>query len=92
VSFATITLCVASQRVFIVYFIINSVQKLLDTPSYIMKYGYNVLFQKPVLVLSLISCLGEYSQIHSRMCSSFFYSLGCELIVTDLGTQGHMKE
>jgi len=35
VSFATITLCVAS-RVFIVvstYFIINSVQKLLDTPS-----------------------------------------------------------
>jgi len=38
VSFATITLCVASQRVFIivvVYFIIDSVRKLLDTPSYI---------------------------------------------------------
>jgi hypothetical protein len=37
VSFATITLCVASQRVFIVisvYFIIHSVRKLLDTPSY----------------------------------------------------------
>jgi hypothetical protein len=38
VCFATITLCVASQRVFIVvvvaaaYFIIDSVRKLLDTP------------------------------------------------------------
>jgi uncharacterized membrane protein len=44
VSFAAITLCVASQRVFIVvvvvvvvvvvYFIIKSVRKRLDTPSY----------------------------------------------------------
>jgi len=37
VCFAIITLCVASQRVFItaaVYFVINSIQKLLDTPSY----------------------------------------------------------
>jgi hypothetical protein len=41
VSFATITLCVASQQVFVVvvvvvavYFITESVQKLLDTPSY----------------------------------------------------------
>jgi hypothetical protein len=34
-SFATITLCVASQRAFIVvvYFVIDSVRKLLDTPS-----------------------------------------------------------
>jgi hypothetical protein len=38
VSFASITLCVASQRVFIfvsVYFFIDSVRKLLDTPSYL---------------------------------------------------------
>jgi hypothetical protein len=42
VSFATITLCVASQQVFVVvvvvvvvvYFVIDSVQKLLDTPLY----------------------------------------------------------
>jgi hypothetical protein len=36
VSFAAIILCVASQRVFIiivVYFVINSVRKLLDTPT-----------------------------------------------------------
>jgi hypothetical protein len=36
VSFAAITLCVASQRVFIavsVYFIIDSVRKLLDIAS-----------------------------------------------------------
>jgi hypothetical protein len=37
VSFVAITLCVASQRVFIVeklYFVIDSVRKLLDTPSF----------------------------------------------------------
>jgi hypothetical protein len=46
VSFAAMTLCVASQRVFIIiiiiiiiiiaaaaYFVIDSVRKLLDTPS-----------------------------------------------------------
>jgi hypothetical protein len=37
VSFAAITLRVASQRAFIVvYFVIDSVQKLLDTPSYVI--------------------------------------------------------
>jgi hypothetical protein len=37
VSFAAITICVASDRVFIVvsvYFVVDSVWKLLDTPSY----------------------------------------------------------
>jgi hypothetical protein len=34
VSFAAIILCAASQRVFIVYFVIGSVRKILDTPSY----------------------------------------------------------
>jgi len=42
VSFAAITLYVASQRVFIIvsiYFIIDSVRKILDAPSY-MLYRY----------------------------------------------------
>jgi uncharacterized membrane protein len=36
VSFAAITVCIASQRVFIivVYFVIDSVRKILDTLSY----------------------------------------------------------
>jgi hypothetical protein len=37
VSFATTTLCVASQRGFVVvvvYFVIDSALKLLDTPPY----------------------------------------------------------
>jgi len=35
VSFATIIICVAFQQVFIIiYFVIGSVRKLLDTPSY----------------------------------------------------------
>jgi hypothetical protein len=37
VSFAAITLCVASQLAFVVvYFVIDSVRKLLDTPSYVL--------------------------------------------------------
>jgi hypothetical protein len=38
VSFAVITLCVASQRVFVVvsvYFVMDSIRKLLDTYSYL---------------------------------------------------------
>jgi hypothetical protein len=39
VSFAAISLCFASQRVFIVvYFAMDSVRKLLDTPSYNVDY------------------------------------------------------
>jgi hypothetical protein len=35
VSFVTITLCVTSQRVFVVvYFVMDSVRKFLDVPSY----------------------------------------------------------
>jgi hypothetical protein len=55
VSFVAITLCVASQRVFIivviVYFVIGSVRKLLDTPSYIghirtiIKFVWQLLMQ-----------------------------------------------
>jgi hypothetical protein len=39
VNFDAITLCIVSERVFIavsVYFVIDSVWKLLDTPSYSM--------------------------------------------------------
>jgi hypothetical protein len=36
VSFATVNLCVASQRMsIVVYFVIDSVRKLLDNPTYI---------------------------------------------------------
>jgi hypothetical protein len=43
VSFAAITLCVASHRVFIVvvYFVIDSVRKLLGTPSYVTQNAGN---------------------------------------------------
>jgi hypothetical protein len=44
VSFATITLYVASQRVLIVvaYFVIDSVRKLLDTPSYMSRHKLTI--------------------------------------------------
>jgi hypothetical protein len=55
VSFAAITLCVASQRVFIVvYFVIGSVRKLLNTPSYTLSYELlTVLCLPPHTFISL---------------------------------------
>jgi hypothetical protein len=45
VSFAAITLCVASQRVFIVvYFVIDSVRKFLDTSSCGSVLDYSFLY------------------------------------------------
>jgi hypothetical protein len=45
VSFAAITLCVASQRVFVVVdFVIDSILKLLDTPSYVYKMSNGKFF------------------------------------------------
>jgi hypothetical protein len=45
VNFATITLCVSSQRMFIVvvaYFVIDSVRKLLNIPSYVLLDEVNI--------------------------------------------------
>jgi len=45
VSFSATTLCVASQRVFIVvsaYFVIDPVRKLLDTTSYVLMVWFLV--------------------------------------------------
>jgi hypothetical protein len=52
VSFAAITLCVASQRVFIVvaYFVIDSVRKLLDIPSYALLPSYIVQHRNKFIV------------------------------------------
>jgi len=44
-SFAAITICVASQRkytVLVVQFVIDSVRKLLDTPSYMSSQPYKI--------------------------------------------------
>jgi len=51
VSFAAITLRVASQRVSIVaivYFVIDSVRKLLDTPSYVYGIFFSISFSVPL--------------------------------------------
>jgi hypothetical protein len=49
VSFDAITLCVASQRVIPKvreYFVIDSVRKLLDTPSYVDYSGFKPLVKE----------------------------------------------
>jgi ABC-type phosphate transport system permease subunit len=59
VSFAAITLCVASQLVFIVivvYFVIDSVRKLLDTPPYFVTDSVWELTNKRDLSVGLWTC------------------------------------
>jgi hypothetical protein len=58
-SFAVIALCVASQRVFIVdvYFVIDSVQKLLDVPSYFVPCFLLRLTQFNFPLLSMCKCI-----------------------------------
>jgi hypothetical protein len=46
VSFAAITLCAASQRVFVVYFVTDSVRKLMDTSSYLTLIIGPIISQK----------------------------------------------
>jgi hypothetical protein len=58
VSFAVITLCVASQRVFVVVvdFVIDSVRKLFDTPSYtaaVFQLIYCNLYSLNIFLLSV---------------------------------------
>jgi hypothetical protein len=77
VSFAAITLCVASQRVFIVagivvYFVIDSFRKLLDTPSYLQLPPVIVWYKKTLyrqeFQCKASQCLPVLSSeaIHSR--------------------------
>jgi hypothetical protein len=68
VSFAAITLCVTSQRVFIVvsvYFVIDSVRKLLDTPSYVSIWVSNKLYLIFCVPASLILAF-RYSLTFNR--------------------------
>jgi len=73
VRFAAITLCVASQRVFIVvddvYFVIYSVRKLLDTLSYVYKF---ILRMYTTLLLSSIHLSCSFSLLFSML--PFFIS------------------
>jgi hypothetical protein len=65
VSFASITLCVASQRVFIVvsvYFVIYTVRKLLDTPTYnsaLSQFSFT-FWNRRNSVVKLSLCLTKY--------------------------------
>jgi len=69
-EFAATTLCVAYQRVFIVglYFLLDSVRKLLRTPSYVAEISSLLLIQQ----LRMIPWLWE---IHMRYTSAEMKSI-----------------
>jgi hypothetical protein len=81
VSSATITLCVASQRVFIIlssYFVIDSVRKLLDTPSYGaerqigISYGLTQLLRPSWKSQHLIICC-DTPQMQCNVWARYFH-------------------
>jgi hypothetical protein len=61
------SLCVASQRVFIVvvYFIIDSVRKLLDTSSYIYIYIY--IYMCVCVCVCVYVCMCIYTHTHKHI-------------------------
>jgi hypothetical protein len=70
VSFVAITLCVASQLEFlaVVYFVIDSVRKLFNTPSCVcvcVCVGGGVFIVRNVLWLTSLVLLPEIGLLHS---------------------------
>jgi hypothetical protein len=59
VIFAVITICVASQRVFVVavHIVIGSVRKLLDTPSYILHRNFRAASRREKCSGALLNML-----------------------------------
>jgi hypothetical protein len=81
VSFVAITLCVPSQQVFfVVYFIIDSVRKLLDTPSYMEGANFNCfVICSPVSktkVFVIFSCM---ITLNSHLILFFGYVITCSV-------------
>jgi len=67
VSFADITICIGSQRVFIVvsiYFIIDAVRKLLVTPSYMLFFSFSLRATYPVHLI-LFDLMPKKYQVNS---------------------------
>jgi len=77
VTFAAITLCIASQGVFIivVYFVIDSVQKFLDTSSYLNRLGRPIGLCWNALNVSNLQVAGLYD--YKRISWSISQCLYC---------------
>jgi len=74
VSFAAITLCVASQRVFIVvsvYFVIDSARKRLDISSYIVSFS----FHSRICFIFLFVPVHAYFRTYSHISTTSYYNI-----------------
>jgi hypothetical protein len=75
VSFAAITLRIISQQVFIVvrvYFVIDSVRKFLDTPSYVLFEHRKVMFEGEARIWNAkdMKLTWEWRQMRTSFCTS----------------------
>jgi hypothetical protein len=77
VSFAAKTLCVASRMFIVVYFVIDSLRKLLDTPSYSAHF---VLLDLIILIIFMKS-----TQLRSSLLCAVVTScaLGPNILLSD---------
>jgi hypothetical protein len=76
VSFVSITLCIVSQRVFIVivvvYFVIDSIRKLLVTPSYAKIQKYNS-WNETLLTTEILCYPTKWLVPQLQNCYAAFY-------------------
>jgi hypothetical protein len=78
VSFAAITLCVSSQRVIpkvSVYFVIDLVRKLLDTPSYTERQAQWRNFYVTCLIYKICPTLTTFEQTDRFSCIAKGYPI-----------------
>jgi len=83
VSYAAITLRVASQPVFIVvslYFVNDSVRKLLDTPSYCNKLCLNFALQNT----NASKILLQFCPLNYDYLNKFYFNFALQSTITSL--------
>jgi hypothetical protein len=87
VSFAAITVCIASQRVILkvsVYFVIDPVRKRLDTPSYFSQF-----FICYVLQFCAIAALNEHHAMKALDGGEWSASRPCRFIPRERAPRTH---
>jgi hypothetical protein len=88
VSFSATTLCVGTQRLFVVvvvvvvvclfvYFVIGSVRKLLDTPSYIVNLVHALLILLSYLMNKSTTNPADRRRTRCRNCGVALYTESC---------------
>jgi hypothetical protein len=83
----SITLCVAFQRVFVVvvvYFVIDSVRKLFDIPSYVRTYVCMYVCMYVYIRVCVVSCMCVCFRVHMHSLHTSMYDYWLLVYLTTL--------